>query len=253
MPQEINIGALTASSSYQAAVLNGTARAESSIQTMPQASYEAAGYSYITTIENNAEIIPSNSNSISFVSIFESQGTSVNYPSYGDTADGRTNDLFWYTPDFPADVQLISNYSDIINQLRVVDDNIKVCPNNMDKGTWKKDYGKYYWESNEPVYIIIISKEGYLLDRIFSSYNVSSDWCVGTFDAVPNQELVLDGLLVYPYGPAILSDPNAADSDGYGGNYPDKYDSVPFYNKRGKILGSSSERTLGIISIESEL
>lgn len=176
----------------------------------------------------------------------------------GTTADG---DVHKYTIDsLTPKKDIISNYNDITQNIRLVDDNLKICANNSEDGTWKKDNsGAIWWESFESPYLTIFQNEGYIDFEKFEESACKKTWNknMGVIDCYHG--LTLDGLLIFPYGPAIISMPNNADKDEFGPYYKDIYDDdvTPtgigkerYYTKYGKILGSMTANTIGMVSVQ---
>ena len=175
----------------------------------------------------------------------------------GNTADRRRHK---YTIDsLTPKKDITSNYNDITQNIRLVDDNLKICANNSENGTWKKDAGAVWWVSFESPYITIFQNEGYIDFETFEESDCKEGWNknMGVIDCY--HEVVLDGLLIFPYGPAIISMPNNADKDEFGPYYKDIYDDdvTPtgigkerYYTKYGKILGSMTANTIGMVSVQ---
>ena len=185
----------------------------------------------------------------SFIGIFEKRGVETPYVGEDQTADERQNPT-WFDPILPQEQQIEGNYTNMTSNMRVVDENLKVCPNNMKDGCWEKDDDKFYWISSKPIYPIITRNEGWLMGQLYEDYS-GLNWCAGIMDTL--HQIILDGLLIYPYGPAMLSHYDKEGSDEYGQYYEDKYnENQPFYHKEGKILGNTGSTTTGMVFVESE-
>ena len=171
-------------------------------------------------------------------------------------ADGNTHK---YTIDnLTPKKNIASNYNDITQNIRLVDDNLKICANNSEDGTWKESNNAVWWESFESPYITIFQNEGYIDFTKFEDTSCKIEWNknMGVIDCYHG--VVLDGLLVFPYGPAIISMPNHSIKDEYGPYYRDVYDDdvtytgnnkERYYTKYGKILGSMTANTIGMVSV----
>lgn len=183
----------------------------------------------------------------------------------GASADGEPDHN--YTIDNLTPKKTItSNFNDITQNIRVVDDNLKICANNYEEGTWKKlNDGSVWWESFEPSYITIFQNEGYIDYTRFEDVPCRNTWNknMGVIDCY--HDVSLDGLLIFPYGPAIISMPNGSIPDEYGPYYRDAYDDdivdTPgrdginherYYTRYGKILGSMAAHTIGMVSVIGE-
>ena len=190
-----------------------------------------------------------NQNQNVFIGIFEKTGIETSYTEENPTADGRSNPT-WYNPELPVPQNIEGNYTNMTTNMRVIDENLKICPSNMKDGCWDKDNNKFYWISSKPVYPIITRNEGWLMSQLYEDYS-DLNWCAGIMDTL--HQIILDGLLIYPYGPAILSHYDEGTHDEYGQYFKDKYDDEhPFYHKEGKILGNTGSTTTGMVFVESE-
>ena len=161
---------------------------------------------------------------------------------------------------------ITSNFNDITQNIRLVDDNLKICANNYDEGTWKKlNDGSIWWESFKPPYITIFQNEGYIDYTRFENVPCKIAWNKNKGVIDYYHGVSLDGLLIFPYGPAIISMPNNSIPDEYGPYYRDAYDDdiidTPgqgginherYYTKYGKILGSMTANTIGMVSVIGE-
>lgn len=112
---------------------------------------------------------------------------------------------------------LQANYFDITPSLRMVENNIKVCPNNLNMGVWKLNSSgnAIEWKLAEPIPLSIIPYEGYI-----GSYNASNNagkvkigCCnfksASTSDGSP---VVFNGILIYPFTPCLIMNPLTAQS-----------------------------------------
>lgn len=201
-------------------------------------------YKYDYQVFNSSQI-----DSPSYLGIMEKEGSPINYGD-GEVADER-QDAIWHNPTLSPTTNLEGKYTNLTQNTRVVDENLKICPNNMDEGTWGHDSFGYYWVSNKLVYPMIFSQDCYI------NGENAVNWNVGLFDAT--HPITVDGLLTYPYGPAILTHFDEGTHDEYGQYYEDKYEPAPsggtgkpFYHKEGKILGNTGSTTTGMVFVESE-
>ena len=112
------------------------------------------------------------------------------------------------------------------------------------------------------VYPIIIQHEGYYHDKSWDSMeNSVKYWCVGILDY--KDEICLDGLLTFPFGPAILTITHTpAIEDQYGGFYEDYWENfnddgsaksadesrIRYYTRTGRILGNTTCQTIGMFT-----
>ena len=104
---------------------------------------------------------------------------------------------------------LKTNYFDITPSLRFVENNVKICPNNVYRGTWKwnDNESAIQWESAEPVPVVIIPYEGYIGALDASRYRGYAKVGCGNFKSGENsggQPITLDGVLMYPFTPCVI-------------------------------------------------
>lgn len=233
------------SSTFNSPILNGMINHQTTMQTNMY--YDSNTGTYTGENQISTNIIDGGD---SFLGIFEKLNTTdIYYEEQDPTADNRET---WNDSTFPNTINLGGKYSDITNSMRVVDENLKVCPNNMEEGTWKNDNDEYYWISNKPVYPMIFSRNYYPNGQETNVYVIK---ILGIFDA--KHPIVVDGLLTYPYGPALLTHFDEDTHDKYGQYYQDKYSPMPiggtgkpFYHKQGKILGNTNSTTKGMVFVE---
>ena len=105
---------------------------------------------------------------------------------------------------------LTANCFDLTHALTVVENNIKICPNNSFMGTWKwnQNETEIQWESAEPVPCVIIPYEGY----VGSEFNANvrrGHLKIGcgnfkTGETSNGLAVTFDGLLVYPFTPCVI-------------------------------------------------
>lgn len=223
-------------------------------------------------IITNKVITVDNSDAMSYFSLFVRDYTpdvdADNAPvvrPLGESADGETDHNYTIDKLTPKKT-ITSNFNDITQNIRLVDDNLKICANNYDEGTWKKlNDGSVWWESFKPPYITIFQNEGYIDYTRFENVPCKIAWNknMGVIDYYHG--VSLDGLLIFPYGPAIISMPNNSIPDEYGPYYRDAYDDdisdTPgsgginherYYTRYGKILGSMTAHTIGMVSVIGE-
>lgn len=103
-----------------------------------------------------------------------------------------------------------ANYFDITPSLRIVENNVKICPNNSFMGTWRwnSNETEIQWESAEPVPYVIIPYEGYV-GRNFNANTHRGHLKIGcgNFKSDVNANgspVTLDGVLVYPFTPCVI-------------------------------------------------
>lgn len=135
---------------------------------------------------------------------------------------------------------LRANYFDITPSLRIVENNVKICPNNVYRGTWKwnNNENAICWESAEPVPVVIIPYEGYIGSYNAGQHQGCAKLGCGNFkpedknaNGVP---VTLNGVLMYPFTPCmIMMTPSNTATSSAGG----KEDSG---NSGGKEDGDSS-------------
>lgn len=105
---------------------------------------------------------------------------------------------------------LTTKYFDLTPNMRVVSDNVKVCPANVYDGSWKQDSdGRLGWEANEELPIAIIPYEGVI--ESFNGNNQPGHLKIGccnfqTQDANNNSvpPMTLQGVLIYPYTACLV-------------------------------------------------
>ena len=251
-------------SEFKAPILNGIINIQEQVQSRVKTTWEYENSDWnLIDISGETQVIEGTINDpISYIGIFETT-SSTTYSSGSDVADNR-NDAHWGSPALAAEQELTGNYSDITNNTRIVEENLKICPTNMDEGAWHKDSNGYYWVSDRPIYPIVISKEGYYdfsvqdAGPIENDSNFPANWDIGTVSAnwvndhssqfLPKWTISLNGLLMFPYGPALLSHCDNEDADEYGQYYEDRFDvGHPFYHKQGRILGNTNSITKGMM------
>jgi hypothetical protein len=207
------------------------------------------------------------SNAISYISVFEKVG--------GGDLTALDLGKKYRKPEFPNTKILKSKFTDITENLRTLDDNLKVCANNSEDGSWseKRDNDNnisgFIWTANEPVYPIIIQHEGYFHNEPWEELKeLAPFWGVGIMDF--KHDVELNGLLTFPFGPALETlthsdNPNIEDE--YGGFYKDFWDFYEYngrlktqvteeryYTRTGRILGNTTCATMGMfIAITSTI
>lgn len=149
---------------------------------------------------------------------------------------------------------LSANYFDITPSLRVVENNVKICPNNSYRGTWtwNVDETEIQWESAEPIPYVIIPYEGY----VGGSFNAGSKpgylkiGC-GNFKSDENANgspITLNGVLTYPFTPcAIMMTPSittthASGVSGASGKEDGKDNDSDTPNNGLSVAGSSGKK-----------
>lgn len=151
---------------------------------------------------------------------------------------------------------LTANYFDITNTMRMVENNIKICPNNIASGSWKYNNvneNNISWESAEDIPLVIIPSSGYIGIQDVE-YGIYKMGC-GNFKRTEEQagkNVSLQGLLMYPYTPCIITmnpanttNPtnrkidgnNDIGNGGQGGHH---------YISTGRIMGVSDGNIFGI-------
>lgn len=180
----------------------------------------------------------------------------------------------------PVDIE--SQYNDITRDIRIVNDNVKICPNNSEKGSWihenipySDNARKVRWESIDNVYPMVFQREGYMDTSAvpgptgIHGYLDLTGWqklwsenlgLIDCYHGDNNCGIFFNGMLTFPYGPAIIM-MNDTPQDNYGPFYVDMNetddgqgsgdDHARYYTKRGKILGSTTDKTMGMISVLS--
>ena len=238
---------------FKSPILNGLPTTSTTLQTriIRESVYDGSQWDHYV-YKNGDQTIKeeiNNQNQNVFIGIFEKTGIETSYTEENPTADGRSNPT-WYNPELPVPQNIEGNYTNMTTNMRVIDENLKICPSNMKDGCWDKDNNKFYWISSKPIYPIITRNEGWLMSQLYEDYS-DLNWCAGIMDTL--HQIILDGLLIYPYGPTMLSHYDEGTHDEYGQYYEDKYDDEhPFYHKEGKILGNTGSTTTGMVFVESE-
>lgn len=159
---------------------------------------------------------------------------------------------------------LTTQYYDFTKNIRIFDDNIKICPNNIHDGKWKKDGESYYWESFDKIPYIFIPRCGYI-----GSSKVGDDVGIGVVkigcgNLKPNSEqssqgvpLIFGGLLVYPFSPCVIVKGTNDDLGRINDAHEDTIRpiaGVPIscghYISRGRIMGVTNGEVGGMLSID---
>ena len=106
---------------------------------------------------------------------------------------------------------LRANYFDITPSLRIVENNVKICPNNVCNGTWRWNTGEteIQWESAEPVPYVVIPYEGYVGSQ-FCAAQYPGYLKIGCGNFKPDDgdgngyPVTLNGVLMYPFTPCMI-------------------------------------------------
>lgn len=199
-----------------------------------------------------------NNEAVAFIGVFENTDTAdISSPVGVQIQGGRRNIRH---PELPVAKPIESSYSDMTHHLKVVDDNLKICPYNRQDGSIKNVMVNevsrgYIWVANEPVYPIIIPKEGYMnFDQIIDQSTTPGGWCIGICDY--DHDVYYDGLLMFPYGPTVLTDLGTP-VDNYGPYMEDFHHpgtgetGSPYYMKTGRIMGTTTDGTVGLVTIDA--
>lgn len=105
---------------------------------------------------------------------------------------------------------LETTYYDVMNNVRVVTDNLKVCPNNVNDGNWTYDleHASYGWKSFKEVPYVIMPCDGYIGSTQISNNGISKDkvklGCANLKYDSAYYPMTLHGVLMYPYTSGIL-------------------------------------------------
>lgn len=162
---------------------------------------------------------------------------------------------------YPGNVQgvqcnnISSNYFDLTHRIRVVENNVKVCANNVNDGAWRTDTNNQIgWFSNDELPIVIIPYEGKIANTSASSYPGAIKLGVGNRQnmSVTNiGSMALHGMLIYPYTPAlIVLDDNGntnTDFDAYEDTTKEiGYTQGSIFINTGRMMGVSEGNVTGI-------
>lgn len=105
--------------------------------------------------------------------------------------------------------EITANFFDLTPRIRIVENNIKVCPNNINDGAWQQDSNsKIYWQSANEVPIVVIPFEGKVACWDASSNKGAVKLGVGNMKYGEDDtigSMALHGMLIYPYTPAVIS------------------------------------------------
>ena len=157
-------------------------------------------------------------------------------------------------------------YNDITSGLRIVDNNVKVCPNNISDGLWdveESNNEKYYgWKSVDPVPYVIIPFEGYIgnwkvggVQNINEHYLNPGEVIIGCGNLKPHNTyypVTLNGLLTYPYTPCVISKRSSVDPlDRINDLFEDAVSidgntQVGHYVKQGRMMGVTNGIVEGV-------
>ena len=107
---------------------------------------------------------------------------------------------------------LETTYYDVMNNVRVVTDNLKVCPNNVNDGNWMYDseHASYGWKSFKEVPYVIMPCDGYIGSTQIGTGTgeISKDkvklGCANLKSNSAYWPMTLHGVLMYPYTSGIL-------------------------------------------------
>ncbi len=107
---------------------------------------------------------------------------------------------------------LETTYYDVMNNVRVVTDNLKVCPNNVNDGNWTYDleHASYGWKSFKEVPYVIMPCDGYIGSTQIGigTGEISKDkvklGCANLKSNSAYWPMTLHGVLMYPYTSGIL-------------------------------------------------
>lgn len=107
---------------------------------------------------------------------------------------------------------LETTYYDVMNNVRVVTDNLKVCPNNVNDGNWMYDseQASYGWKSFKEVPYVIMPCDGYIGSTQIGTGTgeISKDkvklGCANLKSNSAYWPMTLHGVLMYPYTSGIL-------------------------------------------------
>lgn len=146
-----------------------------------------------------------------------------------------------------------ANYFDITPSLRMVENNIKICPNNLNMGTWESNSNgrAIAFKLAEPIPLSIIPYEGYIGSYQVSGGNegkVKIGCCNFKSSSNANGEaVVFNGLLVYPFTPCIIMNPSNDQSINDSQN--DAYTGGSHKISHGRMMGVTDGSISGMITM----
>ena len=148
-----------------------------------------------------------------------------------------------------------TNYFDLTPRIRVVENNVKVCPNNVNDGAWQTNTNNQIgWFANDELPIVIIPYEGKIAS-VSASYNPGAiKLGVGNrqnMNTANIGSMALHGMLIYPYTPAliVLDDHGNtnADFDAYEDTIKESgYTQGTIFVNTGRMMGISEGNVNGI-------
>ena len=148
-----------------------------------------------------------------------------------------------------------TNYFDLTPRIRVVENNVKVCPNNVNDGAWQTNTNNQIgWFANDELPIVIIPYEGKIAN-VSASYNPGAiKLGVGNrqnMNTANIGSMALHGMLIYPYTPALIVLDNHgntnADFDAYEDTIKESgYTQGTIFVNTGRMMGISEGNVNGI-------
>lgn len=177
----------------------------------------------------------------------------------------NSNSLYspvWNTEDGQ---ELNTSCFDITKSLVMVENNVKVCPNNVKDGTWIvqghniPENNEYGWVADTPVPYIVIPHSGFISTQGVG-YNSNNEYfvLVGCGNIKPYSQnetqgtpITFNGLLTYPYTPCVIT----RSSDNKIPSMRDLYNDTKYQNdstqgrhyiRTGRLMGVSEGDIIGI-------
>lgn len=147
-----------------------------------------------------------------------------------------------------------TNYFDITPRMRMLENNVKICPNNINDGVWQQESNKIYWQSSNEVPIVVIPYEGKVAGWDASSNKGAVKIGVGNLKYGETSgigSMALHGMLIYPYSPAIVildgdGDMNAQKDYVEDAIVASGYNNGSIFVNTGRMMGVSDGNTCGI-------
>lgn len=144
-----------------------------------------------------------------------------------------------------------TRYFDITNTIRMVENNVKICPNNAASGSWTLETGgtrRIKWESIEDIPVVIIPQRGYIGAQGVEN-GIYKMGC-GNFkrEEEDGVNVSLKGLLVYPHTPCIIT-LRDNDAGGRADIENDANTGGEHFISTGRMMGVSDGNVCGIATM----
>ena len=143
-----------------------------------------------------------------------------------------------------------TTYFDMTHTMMVASDNLKICPNNAEDGVWTlQGNHRVYWTSNNPVVVSVIPYEGFIGDVDMSSNQGAMKLGCGSPRVGTNKPSIsLQGLLMFPYTPCIITKADSQEIDRMNDTYNDASRGGQYYISTGRMMGVTGGKIAGMAS-----